>query len=61
MDFAISPELEDLRQRIAAFVETELLPLEAKPGWRWPGRYGGLLRGDEPLDLRPGCFQQRRP
>jgi len=32
MDFAISPELEDLRQRIAVFVETELLPLEAESG-----------------------------
>ena len=29
MDFCISPELEDLRVRIAAFVEQNLLPLEA--------------------------------
>ena len=30
MDFSISPELNTLRQRIAAFVETEILPLEAR-------------------------------
>ncbi len=29
MDFRISPEVEDCRQRIAAFVEAEILPLEA--------------------------------
>lgn len=29
MDFTISPALEDLRQRIASFVERELLPLES--------------------------------
>jgi len=29
MDFCISPELEDLRVRIAAFVEQNVLPLEA--------------------------------
>lgn len=29
MDFSISPDVEDLRSRIAAFVETEILPLEA--------------------------------
>lgn len=31
MDFTISAELDDLRRRIAAFVETEILPLEADP------------------------------
>ena len=31
MDFAIPPETEDLRQRIAAFVAAEILPLEADP------------------------------
>lgn len=31
MDFSISPALEDLRARIAAFVEREILPLEADP------------------------------
>lgn len=31
MDFAISPELDSLRQRIAAFVETNILPLEGDP------------------------------
>ncbi|MFG1477114.1 acyl-CoA dehydrogenase family protein [Xanthobacter sp. V4C-4] len=31
MDFAISPELEALRQRIAAFVAEEILPHEADP------------------------------
>ncbi|MDW6026581.1 acyl-CoA dehydrogenase family protein [Mesorhizobium sp. BAC0120] len=29
MDFRIAPEIEDYRQRIAAFVESEILPLEA--------------------------------
>lgn len=29
MDFTITPEIEDYRQRIAQFVERELLPLEA--------------------------------
>jgi len=29
LDFCISPEVEDYRQRIAAFVEAEILPLEA--------------------------------
>lgn len=29
MDFRISPEIEDYRQRIAVFVEREILPLEA--------------------------------
>lgn len=28
MDFTISPRIEDYRQRIAAFVDTEILPLE---------------------------------
>ncbi len=31
MDFTISPALEDLRKRIAAFVESKVLPLEADP------------------------------
>jgi acyl-CoA dehydrogenase len=31
MDFAISPEIEEVRARIAAFVERELLPLESDP------------------------------
>jgi len=31
MDFSLSPELEDLRQRVGAFVETHVLPLEADP------------------------------
>jgi len=32
MDFSISPALESLRSRIAAFVARELIPLEADPG-----------------------------
>ncbi|WP_428688430.1 acyl-CoA dehydrogenase family protein [Roseibium sp.] len=31
MDFTISPEIADIRDRIAAFVETHLLPLESDP------------------------------
>jgi acyl-CoA dehydrogenase len=31
MDFSLSPELEDLRQRVGAFVEAHVLPLEADP------------------------------
>jgi acyl-CoA dehydrogenase len=31
MDFRISPEIEDYRTRIAAFVERELIPLESDP------------------------------
>lgn len=31
MDFTISPRIEDYRQRIAAFVDSEILPLEADP------------------------------
>ncbi|MEP9377224.1 acyl-CoA dehydrogenase family protein [Aquabacter sp. CN5-332] len=31
MDFSISPALEDLRARIAAFVERKIIPLEADP------------------------------
>lgn len=31
MDFQLSPEIEDYRQRIRAFVETHVLPLEADP------------------------------
>ncbi len=30
MDFSITPQIEDYRQRIAAFVEKEILPLEAE-------------------------------
>jgi acyl-CoA dehydrogenase len=32
MDFCISPQIEDIRARIAAFVERELLPLEGDAG-----------------------------
>ena len=31
MDFSLSPEVETLRRRIAAFVEAEVLPLESDP------------------------------
>lgn len=31
MDFTISPRIEDFRARIARFVETEILPVEADP------------------------------
>ena len=31
MDFSLPPEIEDLRQRIRAFVTAEILPLEADP------------------------------
>ena len=31
MDFTISPRIEDYRQRIAAFVDADILPLEADP------------------------------
>ena len=31
MDFTLSPEIEDIRQRVRAFVEKEVLPLEADP------------------------------
>ena len=31
MDFRISPDVEDYRSRIAAFVDGELIPLEADP------------------------------
>ncbi|WP_420101771.1 acyl-CoA dehydrogenase family protein [Bosea sp. (in: a-proteobacteria)] len=31
MDFTISPELDDLRRRIAAFVESEIIPHESDP------------------------------
>ncbi len=31
MDFSLSPELEDLRKRVAAFVAQEVLPLESDP------------------------------
>ena len=29
MDFTLSPEIEDLRLRVRAFIEKEVLPLEA--------------------------------
>ena len=31
MDFTLSPEIEDIRQRVRAFVEKEVLPLENDP------------------------------
>ena len=31
MDFTLSPEIEDIRQRVRAFVEEHVLPLEADP------------------------------
>jgi acyl-CoA dehydrogenase len=31
MDFSLSPEIEDLRKRVRAFVEEHVLPLEADP------------------------------
>ena len=31
MDFTLSPEIEDLRLRVRAFIEKEVLPLEADP------------------------------
>jgi acyl-CoA dehydrogenase len=31
MDFTLSPEIEDIRQRVRAFVEKEVLPLESDP------------------------------
>src|SRR5262249_10506200 len=31
MDFTLSPEIEDLRQRTRAFIEQNVLPLEADP------------------------------
>ena len=31
MDFTLSPEIEDIRQRVRAFIEKEVLPLEADP------------------------------
>ena len=31
MDYTLSPEIEDLRQRIRAFVDTHILPLETQP------------------------------
>lgn len=34
MDFTLPPEVEDLRARIAAFVEDRVLPLESDPGAR---------------------------
>src|SRR5258708_20326062 len=32
MDFALSPEIEDIRLRTRRFVEAHVLPLEADPG-----------------------------
>ncbi len=34
MDFALDPETEDLAARVRAFVETEIIPLEADPSAR---------------------------
>ncbi|MGH6883509.1 MAG: acyl-CoA dehydrogenase family protein, partial [Hypericibacter sp.] len=31
MDFALSPEIEDYRRRIRAFVEDHVIPVEADP------------------------------
>ena len=31
MDFTLSPEIEDLRLRVRAFIDKEVLPLEADP------------------------------
>jgi len=31
MDFTLAPEIEDLRQRIRAFVDSEIIPLESDP------------------------------
>ena len=31
MDFSLSPEIEDLRLRVRAFIDKEVLPLEADP------------------------------
>src|SRR5215204_3820477 len=31
MDFPITPQIEDVRTRIAAFVEREIIPLESDP------------------------------
>jgi acyl-CoA dehydrogenase len=31
MDFTLAPETEKLRQRLRAFVETEIMPLESDP------------------------------
>ena len=31
MDFTLSPEIEDLRLRVRAFVEEHVLPLESRP------------------------------
>ena len=34
MDFTLSPEIEDIRLRVRAFVEEHVLPLEADPAAR---------------------------
>ena len=31
MDFSLSPEIEDYRRRVRAFVEANILPLENDP------------------------------
>ena len=31
MDFALSPEIDELRQRIRAYVDERIIPLEADP------------------------------
>lgn len=45
MDFRISPQVEELRSRIATFVENEIIPLESKPSAY--DAHGNI--GDEPL------------
>ncbi|PXW82701.1 acyl-CoA dehydrogenase [Ruegeria sp. P4] len=49
MDFTLSPRIEDFRARIAAFVDTEILPIEAdRANWDAHGNIGrpalGILR-----------------
>ncbi|MCK5501915.1 MAG: acyl-CoA dehydrogenase family protein, partial [Tritonibacter mobilis] len=49
MDFTLSPRIEDFRARIAAFVDTEILPIEAdRANWDAHGNIGrpalGTLR-----------------
>ncbi len=54
MDFSLTPEIEDFRRRIAAFVAEHVLPLESRPE-----AYGaGENIADEPLsDLRAKAKQ----
>jgi acyl-CoA dehydrogenase len=40
MDFTLSPRIEEFRARIAAFVESEILPVEADRGTRASTRSG---------------------